>query len=231
MTTPATPTPPPPSVRSYLPQQAGPGMAPGPAVPPAGYTAPPVYYGVPPAPPPLAPAGQRLAEFSDRLLARLIDGAILGGITMVIIVPVYVLAVLSFVDDLATATAPVDYEVGVNPAITTEEMLAAMLPLLGVFAVLMLLSLLLAYLYEVELMFRSGQSLGKRIMKIQVIPVEPGRPLTRGLAAKRYLVQHVAAAFVPGLNWLDGLWQLWDKPYRQCLHDKFARTVVIKLNP
>jgi len=50
------------------------------------------------------------------------------------------------------------------------------------------------------------------------------------MAFKRYLVQHVATFFVPGLNWIDGLWQLWDKPYRQCLHDKFAETLVIKLN-
>ena len=30
------------------------------------------------------------------------------------------------------------------------------------------------------------------------------------------------------LPWLDGLWQLWDKPLRQCLHDKAADTVVVK---
>jgi hypothetical protein len=36
---------------------------------------------------------------------------------------------------------------------------------------------------------------------------------------------------VPGLGWVDGLWQLWDKPWRQCLHDKFAQTLVIKLDP
>ena len=58
----------------------------------------------------------------------------------------------------------------------------------------------------------------------------PARALTRQMAFKRYLVQHVATILVPGLNWIDGLWQLWDKPYRQCLHDKFAETVVIKLD-
>jgi hypothetical protein len=28
----------------------------------------------------------------------------------------------------------------------------------------------------------------------------------------------------------DGLWQLWDKPWQQCLHDKFAGTVVVKVS-
>ncbi|MEU3454082.1 hypothetical protein ABZ671_10820 [Micromonospora sp. NPDC006766] len=29
----------------------------------------------------------------------------------------------------------------------------------------------------------------------------------------------------------DGFWQLWDKPWQQCLHDKFAGTVVVKVAP
>ena len=80
------------------------------------------------------------------------------------------------------------------------------------------------------MMFRGGQTVGKRIMKIRVIPVDPTILLTRKIAFRRYLVL-IAAAVVPGLGLLDGLWQLWDKPYRQCLHDKFAKTLVIKLDP
>src|SRR6185436_5592760 len=84
------------------------------------------------------------------------------------------------------------------------------------------------YLYEVEAMFRSGQTIGKRALKLRVIPLDPSLPLNRTMAFKRFLVQFVATSVVPGLNWVDGLWQLWDKPYRQCLHDKWAQTVVIK---
>ena len=29
---------------------------------------------------------------------------------------------------------------------------------------------------------------------------------------------------------VDGLWQLWDKPYLQTLHDKAAQTVVVKVS-
>jgi hypothetical protein len=46
----------------------------------------------------------------------------------------------------------------------------------------------------------------------------------------RYLIEFVAATFVPFLPYLDGLWQLWDKPYQQTLHDKAAKTVVIKVS-
>ena len=68
-------------------------------------------------------------------------------------------------------------------------------------------------------------------MKIKIIPLDPTEQLTRGMLAKRFLVEHVATLFIPAFNWIDGLWQLWDKPYQQCLHDKFAKTVVIKLSP
>ena len=42
-------------------------------------------------------------------------------------------------------------------------------------------------------------------------------------------VQSPATLLEPFLGYLDGFWQLWDKPYRQCLHDKWPRTVVVKV--
>ena len=36
---------------------------------------------------------------------------------------------------------------------------------------------------------------------------------------------------LPFFRWIDGLWQLWDQPYKQCLHDKWPGTVVIKVVP
>jgi hypothetical protein len=42
-------------------------------------------------------------------------------------------------------------------------------------------------------------------------------------------VQSLAPQFIPFLGLIDGLWQLWDKPLQQCLHDKAAQTVVVKL--
>jgi uncharacterized RDD family membrane protein YckC len=194
---------------------------------PPGYPAPPGYqvppgYAVPPPAyrlvhPPMSPSGQRLAEFGDRLLAFIIDGVILGVLVAVVTIPAYVILGSVLFDLGEPAAAPLDF-------------LDVMGPVMLTLAVVIALSLVLTYVYEVEAMYRTGQTLGKRVMKLQIIPVDPARTLTRQMAFKRYLVQHVATFLVPGLNWIDGLWQLWDKPYRQCLHDKFAETLVIKLN-
>jgi uncharacterized RDD family membrane protein YckC len=192
--------------------------------PPGGY-AYPYQYAPPPPPPPVSPGGQRLAEFSDRLLARLIDGAILGGVALVLFIPVYVIFFITFFRSIENTVTLNGEQISGD-----VDAAALILSFLGLFLVMWTLIIGIGYIYEVEMMFRSGQTIGKRAMKIQIVPIDPAQTLTRKLAAKRFLVDYVGGTFVPGLRWLDGLWQLWDKPYRQCLHDKFATTVVIKLN-
>ena len=66
------------------------------SAPPPGY-APPRYvpqqgygYRYPPPPPPVAPNGARLAEFSDRVLAFIIDYAILVSVTLILTIPVII---------------------------------------------------------------------------------------------------------------------------------------------
>jgi uncharacterized RDD family membrane protein YckC len=86
------------------------------------------------------------------------------------------------------------------------------------------------YLYLVEWVLRhDGQTVGRRVMKIAVVPLDPQSRMTRGRYAKRWLVQVPLASLVPFFSYLNGLWQLWDKPYRQCLHDKWPQTVVVKI--
>jgi len=170
-------------------------------------------------PPGLAPGGQPLASFGDRLLARLIDGGIVGVVAIALFVAAYPIAFARLdtvqVDDNGQIT-------NLGPFLATF--------LLVYFGAIVLV-LLGTYLYEVELMHRTGQTVGKRVMKLRIIPVEPGRQLTRGAAAKRWATYQLLGTVVPLFSWLDGLWQLWDKPYQQCLHDKAASTVVVKLTP
>jgi uncharacterized RDD family membrane protein YckC len=173
----------------------------------------------------VGPSGHRLAEFSDRLYAKLIDYGILFVVTAVLSAPVYLISIIWLVAHLPTETRVNGQIVGPQADPT-----AFILGVLGLTAFALVLSFAVNYLYDVEMMFRSGQTIGKRVMKIRVMPVDPARALTRGMAFKRYAVV-VASAFVPGLGMVDGLWQLWDKPWRQCLHDKFAQSLVIKLNP
>lgn len=228
---------PPPTVQGHaVPAQPGGYAPPGGSVPPPppGWAGPPGYapppgWTPPPgyAPAPVAPNGQPLASFSDRLLAFLIDAALATAVTVVLFVPV--LLVVWF----TTFTQLVE----TNPDGTLAEpdpvamMTDVMLPVLLAELALLVVMLGLYWLYHVEYLHRTGQTLGKRIMKLRVVPLDPARTLDRATAGRRYLVQFVGGTLLPGLSWVDGLWQLWDKPWQQCLHDKFARTVVVKVAP
>jgi uncharacterized RDD family membrane protein YckC len=77
-----------------------------------------------------------------------------------------------------------------------------------------------------------GQTVGKRVLSIQVRDATSGGPIGVGRGVLRALVawgpgQAFTFAFVGGI-WtvLDGLWPLWDER-RQALHDKVANSVVV----
>jgi uncharacterized RDD family membrane protein YckC len=187
--------------------------------PPAGpYPYPPQPYPTWPAPPPpLSPAGVPLAEFSQRLLAYLIDMALLSVVAFALAIPAFIVVFTRLPEPDPYASPGTVFADFFLPVLLLE---------LGIF-VLMLLAY---YLYVVEYMHRSGQTLGKKAMKIRIVPIDPSRQLTRGMAAKRYLIEYLAGSLVPFFSYVDGLWQLWDKPYQQALHDKVAQTVVVKVS-
>ena len=175
----------------------------------------------------MSPAGQPLADFVDRLVAYIIDRVIIMAATLVVVLPMIIAALPWFrdlFDEMDRASGGDDQAAGAAFG-------SFFLLICGLNVVIFALTALATYVYEVEMMFRSGQTVGKRVMKIQVVPLDPAAALTRGMAAKRWLVGNVAAIFVPLFSYLDGLWQLWDKPFRQCLHDKFAQTAVVTLKP
>jgi len=204
--------------------QPPPGYGPPPGYPAApGYPPPPPGYAWPAPPPPVSPAGVPLADFAQRFAAYLIDSALVSVVALVLFIPALVVVVLRLPDPESPAYGP---EPSFNE-VFADFLLPVLLLELGFFVFMFLLY----YLYAVEFMHRSGQTLGKKALKIRVVPIDPALRLTRGMAAKRYLIGYVAASFVPFLNLLDGLWQLWDKPYQQTLHDKVAQTVVVKVSP
>ncbi|MFC7329864.1 RDD family protein [Marinactinospora rubrisoli] len=91
---------------------------------------------------------------------------------------------------------------------------------------------LVAFLYEWLQVAKWGRTIGKRVVGLRIVRADDGRPVSAGRAAVR------AFCYSPGLyhvtNWLpvvqqlNLLWLLWDRPLRQCLHDKLARTVVVE---
>ncbi len=166
------------------------------------------------------PAGPPLADFGTRLLAYLIDTAILAVATIGVGLPV---ALVVLLQALPGPDQPI------TEAQAIESVLIPLVLLVNVG--LVVFSLLCSYVYAVELMHRTGQTVGKRLTGIRVVPVDPARRLTRGMATRRYLVEYGLGILVPFFHYLDGLWQLWDKPYLQTLHDKVAQTVVGKVSP
>jgi uncharacterized RDD family membrane protein YckC len=122
--------------------------------------------------------------------ARLIDGLIVGGIATVIFVPVIIGIVVATTD--ASSAGP--------------SVLLLLLAELGLF----LFILVGQYVYEVELAKRTGQTVGKRLLKIRVVPLAPQQPIARVHLAKRWLVTG-PGGMIPGLGLINAVWCLWDK--------------------
>ncbi|MEV4536938.1 RDD family protein [Asanoa sp. NPDC049518] len=173
-----------------------------------GYAGPP-----PPWRPPVGPTGHPLAGFGDRFLAYLIDGLILSLATAVLACPMMIF----LVGTMANAAER-----------QTDDVGGIFLLFFAIYGLIFLLQFVFAYLYFVEYQLRSGQTLGKRVMSLRVQPIS-GQPFDRAVLVRRYLVQFVAGTFIPFFSFVDGLWQLWDQPLQQTLHDKAAQTVVAKV--
>lgn len=171
----------------------------------------PPYAGQQPRYVPLAPDGRPLAGLGQRLGARLIDSLVL-------------MVALLVTGGLVGAGLA-----GLAEAVGDDS---PFIPAVGITAVL-LLTFGLQYLHEVELCLRwNGRTVGKRLLKIAVVPLDAGVPLSRGKLAYRWIVSvgcNLLSNCYVGL--LDPLWCCWDKPYRQCLHDKPARTTVVTVTP
>jgi uncharacterized RDD family membrane protein YckC len=203
-----------------------PGYQPG--TQPPGYPVPPGYYPPPPRgylPIPLAPDGRPLAGFGDRLLAFIVDALIMGAASMIFFLPAMIWWFGRFAEAMTTLNSSYD-PADTPPSDFFADFFVGYLVLL---AITIGAGLLISYVYLVEMSWKSGQTIGKRIMKLQVAPVDAAESRSRMMFVKRWAVERLCGLFVPFFELLDGLWQLWDKPLQQCLHDKAARTVVVKI--
>lgn len=192
---------------------------PPPAPPPTG---PPAPAPLPPGSPdvPTSPSREPFAEFRPRLRAFVLDILILGGVAVGVIVPLYLCLALVLLDPVVTIDGQVVEGAGVMDLLGS----------LGLLGLGIALTLALAYAYHVEVALRrGGQTFGKRIAGLRVVSVDSGEPPTRRQLAIRLAAQ-MGLGVVPGLNLVDGFSQLWDKPHRQCLHDKAAATAVVRLD-
>ena len=215
-------------------QPGPPHAVPWQQIPAGGYAVPPgaVPPGYPPGyprpvylqPPPLAPNGQPLADFFSRLGAYLLDGLIMGAIAAVFWVPLFIWWAITFFSQLDSVSVADDGTIDPSTVDVGQFVVSYLL----LFAAIFVITLVVSFLYQVEFTWRTGQTIGKRVVKLKIVPVDPAAERTRGMLTKRWLVEHLGA-LVPFFSYLDGLWQLWDKPLQQCLHDKAAQTVVVKI--
>ncbi|KOV78179.1 RDD family protein [Streptomyces sp. MC1] len=83
--------------------------------------------------------------------------------------------------------------------------------------------------YDTFMMTRSGQTLGKKWLGLRVANLENGATPSVQTMLIRSLVLWVPFAFCCACIWtaISGGWSFFDKPYKQGLHDKAAKTVVV----
>ncbi|WP_327717369.1 RDD family protein [Streptomyces sp. NBC_00490] len=159
-------------------------------------------------------ASARPAGLGKRLTARLLDTVVLVGVTGAAAVPLGTRA-LDHVNEkidaakLSGETVTVWLLDG-----TTSAYLGIVLAVLLVFGVL----------YEALPTAKWGRTLGKKLLGLEVRDIEGGEPPTFGAALRRWLVYSVPGLLAIGV--VGVVWGLFDKPWRQCWHDKAAHTFV-----
>ncbi|MFI9603602.1 RDD family protein [Streptomyces sp. NPDC052043] len=159
-------------------------------------------------------AAARPAGLGKRLAARLVDSVVLGGVTAVAAVPLGTKAidhVNGKIDEakLSGRTVTVWLLDG-----TTGTYLAVVLAVL----------LLVGVVYEVLPTAKWGRTLGKRLCGLEVRDIEGHEPPSFGSALRRWLVWGVPGLL--GIGLVGMAWCLFDRPWRQCWHDKAAHTFV-----
>ncbi|WP_328582159.1 RDD family protein [Streptomyces sp. NBC_00370] len=215
----------PPATPALPAASSGPAVSSGPAGPaaargPAG-AEPPVVPWKPPAADPFlqmaqAQAASRPAGLGKRFLARLIDTVVLGAIVGAVAVPLAAKA-KTHVDEKIDAARQTGRTVTVWLLDgTTGGYLGALVGAL----------LVVGILYEALPTGKWGRTLGKKLCGLRVCGIESHEAPGFGAALRRWLVYSVLGVLVVGV--FNVLWCLFDRPWRQCWHDKAARTFVAR---
>ncbi|MGW7575384.1 RDD family protein, partial [Streptomyces sp. NPDC054765] len=154
------------------------------------------------------------AGLGRRLAARLIDTLVLGALTAAVAVPLW-----STVTDHIDAKVEAAKQSGRQ--VTVYLIDGTTLP---VFATILAVLLIGGALYEALPTLKWGRTLGKKLCGVRVLDIEGHDTPALGAALKRWFVYSVLGVLVVGV--LNVIWCVFDKPWRQCWHDKVARTFV-----
>ncbi|MDI3389926.1 RDD family protein [Streptomyces sp. B-S-A8] len=161
-----------------------------------------------------AQAAARPAALGKRLAARLIDTVVVGAVTGAVGVPL-----------LSSAFEHIDGKIEEAKLSGMERTVWLLDGTTSVyFGIVLAVLLVFGALYEALPTSKWGFTLGKKLLKIEVRDIEEHAAPTFSAALKRWLVYSVPGILVIGV--LGVLWCTWDRPWRQCWHDKVARTFV-----
>jgi uncharacterized RDD family membrane protein YckC len=166
-----------------------------------------------------AAAALPLASWVSRAMARLLDGFIEALIATPFVLWLVWPAVQRFVESIPTD--------GSQPS--QAAMASLQSDLLNVSTSITVISVVVSMLYQLPQNKAWGRTLGKRALGIRIRPLAADLPLSWGQVIVRWGVFEAFSIVLGGLPLLlDCLWPLWDKPWRQALHDKAARTIVVR---
>ncbi|MGW3951374.1 RDD family protein [Streptomyces sp. NPDC004752] len=92
-----------------------------------------------------------------------------------------------------------------------------------------LIAAVLYIAYDTILISRTGQTLGKKWLGMRVANLDNGATPSVQTSLVRALVLWIPFAFCCACIWtaICGGWSFFDRPYKQGLHDKAAKTVVV----
>jgi uncharacterized RDD family membrane protein YckC len=194
-----------------------------PGFPPPGF---PYSYGpyvLAPAPAP-RPHGFALAPLGSRFIARLID------ICMVVLLNVVLNGYLIY--RFAKQAGP--YVRAAEHAQATGETAPTGGNLTTLAYAIIFFAMIIWAVYEVPATGRTGQTLGKRLMHLRVMPLEGDHPLGGRRALRRFIpmgLPMMAWLFLIGfvIQFIDALSPTFNRPLRLALHDAYAATVVVAL--
>ncbi|MEV0040296.1 RDD family protein, partial [Streptomyces sp. NPDC050804] len=161
-----------------------------------------------------AQAAARPAGLAKRLVARLIDSLVLGALVGAAAFPLFSRA-RTHIDAKIEAAERTGETVTVWLIDTTTA---------GYLGAVLVALLVLGVLYEALPTAKWGRTLGKKLCGLEVRDIESHEAPGFGAALRRWLVYGILGVLVVGV--LNVLWCLVDRPWRQCWHDKAARTFV-----
>ncbi|WP_306332409.1 RDD family protein [Streptomyces sp. KL118A] len=161
-----------------------------------------------------AQAAARPAGLGRRLAARLVDTVVLAAVTGAAALPLGTKAA-DHIDSKIDAAK-------LSGEKTTVWLLDGTTA--GYFGLILAVLLLFGVVYEALPTAKWGRTLGKKVCGIEVRDIEEHEAPTFGAALRRWLVYSVPGVLVIGV--VGVLWCVFDRPWRQCWHDKAANTFV-----